>query len=899
MAVREYPTDVGPADYALLVNRQPVGVIEAKKKRREAVRLTTHETQTAGYAAAKLKWMKNEQPLPFLYESTGTVTQFTDGREPKARSREVFHFHTPQALAKLLEQEPLRVRLQDLDPVSLAGMSAAELGLRDCQERAIALLEESLRAGKGRSLIQMATGAGKTFTALTSMHRLLKPPVKAKRILFLVDTVNLGKQAEQEMMAYQPPDDNRKFSELYVVQRPTSPHIAESSQVVVCTIQRLYSILKGEALSEDDEAASESYIRRKEPLPVTYTERITPDFFDFIYIDECHRSIYNVWQQVLDYFDAFLIGLTATPDNRTYGFFNKNVVSEYTHTQAVSDGVNVGHERYLIGTRITAEGSRIAEGQSVQMRERLTRRKRWELSDTDQDYVGKQLDRSVVNPDQIRTVVREFREKLPVMFPGRDEVPKTLIFAKTDSHADDIIRMVRDEFDESNDFCKKVTYKAKQAVVNEDGVVESGSDPDLVLANFRNDYYPRIAVTVNMIATGTDVKPLECLVFMRDVKSRNYFEQMKGRGTRTLGEDDLKKVTPSAKSAKTHYVIVDAVGVTDSIKTPSEPLITKKSISLKDLAMETMMGYADAAVVSSLAGRLARLNVQLTPDEQARIAEQNGGVPLTRLVGQLFEAIDPDRVEMKAQAGLPEGAGEPDEAQLQAAQLELCREVGSVLSGDLIALLEGIRREREQTIDLDNLDEVLVSDWAGDAQENAQQAVQALEDYFREHQDEIEALSIYFQQPQRRREVTFEMIRGVMERLRADRPNLAPLRVWQAYQLLEGAAENPVSELTALVGLIRRVAGIDSELTRYESVVRRNFQNWVMRAHAGSGAKFDADQMDWLHMIRDHVMSSFHFEREDLEMSPFDGRGGLGKMYELFGDEMDGLIEELNGVLVA
>ncbi len=486
-------------------------------------------------------------------------------------------------------------------------MSAAERRLRDCQERAIALialLEESLRAGKGRSLIQMATGAGKTFTALTSMHRLLKSPVKAKRMLFLVDTVNLGKQAEQEMMAYQPKDDNRKFSELYVVQRPTSPHIAESSQVVVCTIQRLYSILKGEALSEDDEAmASESYLRRKEPLPVAYNERITPDFFDFIYIDECHRSIYNVWQQVLDYFDAFLIGLTATPDNRTYGFFNKNVVSEYTHTQAVGDGVNVGHERYLIGTRITAEGSRIAEGQSVQMRERLTRRKRWELSDTDQDYVGKQLDRSVVNPDQIRTVVREFKAKLPVMFPGRDKVPKTLIFAKTDSHADDIIRMVRDEFDESNEFCKKVTYKAKQDVVDASGtVVESGSDPDLVLANFRNDYYPRIAVTVNMIATGTDVKPLECLVFMRDVKSRNYFEQMKGRGTRTLGEDDLKKVTPSAKSAKTHYVIVDAVGVTDSIKTPSEPLITKKSISLKDLAMETMMGYADAAVVSSLAG---------------------------------------------------------------------------------------------------------------------------------------------------------------------------------------------------------------------------------------------------------------------------------------------------------
>ncbi len=899
VAVREYQTDVGPADYVLFVNRQPVGVIEAKKET-EGVRLTTHETQTADYAAAKLKWVKNELPLPFLYESTGMVTQFTDGREPKARSREVFHFHSPLGLAKLLTQSPLRSRLQNLAPLNPQGLPATDLGLRDCQEQAIANLEDSLKAGKTRSLIQMATGAGKTFTAITSMHRLLKAPVRAKRILFLVDTKNLGKQAEQEMMAFGPSDDNRKFSELYAVQRPTSPYIADSAQVVVCTIQRLYSILKGTALSEADEADPvEAYVGRTEPLPVSYDAKITPDFFDFIYIDECHRSIYNVWQQVLDYFDAFLIGLTATPDSRTFGFFNKNVVSEYSHERAVADGVNVGNEVYQIGTRITEGGDRIAAGQQVERREKLTRRRRWEISDDAQDYSGTQLDRSVVNPDQIRTVVREFKEKWPVMFPGRTEVPKTLIFAKTDSHADDIIRMVREEFGESNNFCKKVTYKASEDRVDEAGaVVEQGSDPETILADFRTDYYPRIAVTVNMIATGTDVKPLECLLFMRDVKSRNYFEQIKGRGTRTLGEDDLKKVTPSAKSAKTHYVIVDAVGVTRSLKTPSQPLITRPSIPFRELAMGVMMGGGDADMVSSLAGRLARLDRQLTEEERSHIAEQNKGQPLRALVGQLLEVIDPTGWRQRRGKGCLLG-WKPDEAALAAAQAALCQDAGRLLNGDLISLLEGIRRDQEQTIDHDNLDEVQVSDWAGNSEENAQALVQKLEDYLREHQDEIEALSIYFQQPQRRREVTFEMVSAVLAKLRADRPNLAPLRVWQAYQLLEGAAENPVSELTALVGLIRRVAGIDSELTRYESVVRRNFQNWVMRAHAGGGAKFDEDQMEWLHMIRDHVMSSFHFEREDLEMSPFDGQGGLGKMYALFGDEMDGLIEELNGVLVA
>ncbi len=542
VAVREYQTDVGPADYVLFVDRKAVGVIEAKKET-EGYRLTVHEEQTSGYANAKLKWVNNREPLPFLYESTGTVTKFTDGRDPKPRSREIFHFHRPEELAKKITERSLRTRLLDLEALNPEGVPAGELGLRDCQEMAIGNLEMSLKEGRPRSLIQMATGAGKTFTAITSMHRLLKSPVKGGRILFLVDTKNLGEQAQQEMMAFTPSDDNRKFSELYTVQRPTSPYIAQSAQVVVCTIQRMYAILRGEELDEsaDEVNPAEVYLKRKEPLPVAYNEKITPDFFDFIYIDECHRSIYNVWQQVLDYFDAFLIGLTATPDNRTFGFFNKNVVSEYGHERAIADGVNVGNEIYTIQTRITGQGATIVQGQQVERRERLTRQRRWEQSDVVEIYNDRQLDRSVVNLDQIRTVIREFRDRLPVIFPGRAEVPKTLVFAKTDSHADDIIRILREEFGEGNAFCKKVTYKVAKDVVNDSGtVMEKGEDPKSILQQFRNGYYPRIAVTVDMIATGTDVKPLECLLFMRDVKSRNYFAQMTGRGSRSLGADDLQ-----------------------------------------------------------------------------------------------------------------------------------------------------------------------------------------------------------------------------------------------------------------------------------------------------------------------------------------------------------------------
>jgi type I restriction enzyme R subunit len=503
-AVREYQTDIGPADYVLFVDKKAIGVIEAKRVE-EGQRLTAHEAQTESYAAATLKWIKNKEPLPFLYQSTGIITRFTDGRDPKPRSREVFCFHRPETLKEWMAQGiSLRERLHRIPPLNPNHLRARELHLRDCQEAAITHLEASFKADRPRALIQMATGSGKTYTAITSIYRLLKY-ADAKRILFLVNTKNLGEQAEQEMMSYVPLDDNRKFTELYNVQRLKSSFVAKDSQVCISTIQRLYSILKGSELDEAAEEVNPAELKLpKEPMPVVYNEKIPPEFFDFIFIDECHESIYNLWRQVPEYFDASLIGLTATPDNRTYGFFKKNVVSDYSHEKAVADGVNVGNEVYVIETQITRQGAQIAARQQVEKREKLTRKKRWEQQDEDEAYSATQLDRNIVNLDQIRTVIRTFRDKLPEIFPGRTEVPKTLIFAKTDSHADDIIQTVREEFDEGNAFCKKLTYKTEE-------------DPKSVLQQFRNEYYPRIAVTVDMIATGTDVKPLECLLFMRDV----------------------------------------------------------------------------------------------------------------------------------------------------------------------------------------------------------------------------------------------------------------------------------------------------------------------------------------------------------------------------------------------
>lgn len=873
IAVREYPTNSGPADYMLLVDKKPVGVIEAKRNE-EGHRISKVEEQSTRYATSELKHF-GEVEIPFLYESTGEITRFTDERDPKPRAREVFSFHRPETLGKRHEDRSFRDRLQDLPELNIEG-------LRECQVTAIQNLDRSFHEARPRALVQMATGSGKTFTAITTIYRLLKH-AGAKRVLFLVDTKNLGEQAEQEFMQYTPSDDNRKFTELYPVQRLQSSYIAPDNKVTISTIQRLYSMMKGEENDDfvDEENPNERYLP-DEPLPVVYNKKIPIEFFDVIVIDECHRSIYNLWKQVLDYFDSFLVGLTATPDKRTFAFFNENVVSEYSHEKAVADGVNVGYDVYTIETKITKDGARIEASEFVDKREKLTRKTRWEQLEDEVEYTGMALDKDIVNLSQIRNIIRAFRNKLPEIFPDRDEIPKTLIFAKTDSHADDIINMVREEFAEGNEFCKKVTYKIEE-------------DPKSVLAQFRNEYYPRIAVTVDMIATGTDVKPLECLLFMRDVKSRNYFEQMKGRGTRTLDREGLIKVTPSAHTDKTHFVIVDAVGVTKSVKTDSRPLERKRTVPLKDLLMGIMMGSVDEDFYTSAANRLARLEQQLDDFDKKEFREKTGK-SINEVTHELLDAFNPDAIEDLAAKPVSEGGTGGDE---KTAQKQLIEKAASTFTGEIIEYIDDVRKTKEQIIDVVNTDKITYAGWDKEQKKQAETLVENFKEFLEEHKDEITALSIFYNEPYRRREVTFKMVKEVLDLIKRKKPQMAPLNVWNAWKQVEGAnGKSPKNDLTALVSLIRTASGIDEELTPYNKTINKNFQDWIFGKHAGK-PKFNEDQMNWLRMIKDHMANSIHFSKEDLDYAPFDAKGGVGKMYQLFGDEMDSIIEEMNEELVA
>lgn len=891
VAVREYPTDSGPADYVLFVDRNAVGVIEAKRDEAGAS-LTVTEAQTARYANAALKWRKDDTPLPFLFEATGQIIRFTDGRDPAPRSREIFHFFQPGHLAEWLAQpDTLRRRLAEQMP------ALPTRNLRDCQVSAVTGLEQSLRQNKPRALIHMATGAGKTFTAITAVYRLLKFG-GARRILFLVDTRNLGKQAHQEFMAYTPPDDARKFTELYNVQRLAGSTIDPHSQVCISTIQRMYSILSGEPIDESAEDLSLNELQQtpNQAKVVRYNPAIPIEAFDFIIIDECHRSIYNLWKQVLDYFDAFLIGLTATPDKRTYGFFNENIVAEYSYEQSVADGVNVGYDVYEIETEITQKGAELKAKEWVDHRDRQTRRKRWAETEEDTLYTGRELDRSVVNLSQIRQVIQAMKTAVETeIFPNRKEVPKTLIFAKTDSHADDIIHIVREVYGEGNAFCKKVTYRAEE-------------DPDSILASFRNDYHPRIAVTVDMIATGTDVKPLEVLLFMRDVRSKGYYEQMKGRGVRSLDHESLRRVSNSADSAKSRFVLIDAVGVEKSLKTESRPLEKRPGVPLKDLLQGIAIGHRDEETVLSLANRLVRLAKQLDPKAQARIEKHSGGVPLNELAKGLLAAIDPDKVVETALATAKAQGITRDEETLTPEEIAAARQqrlATACQPFDLPELrdeIESARREREQLIDHVNLDQVTFHGFSEQAEAQARQIIQSFTDYLQQHKDEIAALGFFYQQPYQRRQLTFDMIEELHERLARPPLMLTTERLWSAYARVQASSVKGTDtrrQLTDLVSLVRYALGLDSELRPFADQVDRRFQEWIFRHNAQRATAFTPEQTEWLRLIKEHIASSCSIGRDDFDYAELAGKGGLQKAWNVFGEQLDELMQEMNEELVA
>ena len=878
VALREFPTSTGPVDYALFIEGTPVGIIEAKKD--DVVEnITAVEGQSNRYVNSTFKWVQGDYRIRFVYEATGKLTRFTDYADIKYRSRSIFTFHQPQELQRLLkQQDTIRNRMKQFPAFDTTGF-------RKCQIEAISNLEKSFAANRPKALIQMATGAGKTFTAITAVYRLLKH-TGVNRVLFLVDTKGLGEQAEREFLAYRPNDDNRSFSELYGVRRLKSSFIPSDVQVCISTIQRMYSILRGEELDEatEEESLHETpSIDRQAPKEVVYNAKYPPEFFDVIIIDECHRSIYNVWKQVLEYFDAFQIGLTATPDKRTLAYFDQNIASEYSREQAIIDGVNVGEDIFLIETEVGKQGGTILK-QMVEYRNRLSREKRWAQLDEDVDYRPSQLDRDIINPSHIRTVIRAFKDHLFTnLFPRRQFVPKTLIFAKTDSHADDIIQIVREEFGEGNDFCKKITCSVQ--------------NPEAALSEFRTAFNPRIAVTVDMIATGTDVKPIECLIFMRDVRSKNYFEQMKGRGTRTLGKDDLQRVTPDATENKDHFVIVDAVGVTKSKKSDTRTLERKPSVSMKELMRLVLFGAKDEDTLTSLANRIIRLNSQMTVSERKDFQEKVG-ISAGGLAENLLNAFDEDIITAKAQAQF--GCAVPTPEQYSQVQKEvIVQAVKPFHNPDVQDFIENVRRSHDQIIDNVNIDAVTFAGFDTQQEANADRVIQTFRDFIEANKDEIIALRIIYNQTYKNRPMVISKLKALYEKLKAQ--GITIDRLWDCYAIKKPdkvRGKSTIHQLADLIAIIRFEMGYGDNLQPFAETVNYNFMRWTLKRNAGA-VHFSEEQMEWLRLIKDHIAVSLSIEPEDLDLNPFDRRGGLGRFYEVFGEQYEEILMEMNIELVA
>ncbi len=880
VAIREFQLKSGPVDYLLFVDKKVVGVIEAKP---EGTTLGGTADQSRKYLAGipdNLPRM-NDVP-PFAYESTGIETHFRDIRDPDFRSRKTFAFHKPETLKELAEsRETLRARLKTLPTLITDKLWPA-------QTEAITNLEKSLAQGHPRALIQMATGSGKTFTAINFIYRLIKH-AGAKRVLFLVDRGNLGRQTFKEFSNFATPDDGRLFTSLYNVQHLRSNKIDPVAKVTITTIQRLFSMLKGDA--EFDESLEEESLLAQglagQPAEIGYNPSIPLETFDFIVTDECHRSIYNLWRQVLEYYDSFLIGLTATPSKQTFGFFNQNLVMEYSHERAVADGVNVGYDVYRIKTEVGEKGSKVEKGFYVDKRNRQTRKVRWSCLDDDFSYDAAQLDRSVVSPSQIRTVARTFKETvLTEMFPGRTEVPKTLFFAKDDSHAEDIVEILRDEFGKGNDFCKKITYKT------------TGEKPEDLIASFRNSYNPRIAVTVDMISTGTDIKPIECVVFMRDVRSRVLFEQMKGRGTRTINTDDLRGVTPDA-SSKSRFIIVDAIGICESDKTDSRPLERKPTVPFEKLLFNIAIGNHTNDNISSLAGRLARLDRELNHVDRKEL-EKLGDKPLKQVINELLDAIDPDKIAEKVLADFKTDV--PDKEQLAAARKALMETSCHVFENPKFreAIIR-IKKLNEQIIDTVTVDRVVSAGFDEAAKEKAKSVVNTFKQFIEDNKNELTALQIIYSKAYSKRHFTYQEIKDLAEAIKRPPYGLSQEAVWQAYEQLEQSKVKKVGAhklLTDIISLVRFTLGQEAQLESFELSVEEKFSVWITES-AKAGVRFTQPQIEWLGLIKSHIAASGSMAVEDFELSPFYEKGGAVKFYGLFGDKAQNILDQLNGKLVA
>ena len=833
------------ADYFLFINGKAIGVLEAK---REEVNVSSYvvSEQVGTYARnVPHRYQTWQNPLPFIYKSNGKNLLFKDLRNEDSDWVSLSRMHTIKELVKMLGIE---------DP--FAGLpTLRKRGLRDCQYEAITELEKSFRSGHRKALMVLATGAGKTYTACLAAYRMLSY-TPMRRVLFLVDRNNLGKQAEGEFGTFRLTETGDTFNSIFSVNRLKSANIPSDSNVVISTIQRLFSLLKGDEIVDNDETDDETDIEEEVTLPDN--PNLPHDFFDLIIIDECHRSIYGNWRKVLEYFDtARLIGLTATPIPETKAFFNYNVVVNYTLEQSIADGVNVECRTYRIKTRETEEGGAILEGQRTKVETRYTGEVKTVCNKETKTYTKEELNRSIINPAQIKLILSTYRDIVytelfndPPREQNMDYLPKTLIFALNENHATNIVNIAKEVFGRTDDrFVQKITYSA-------------GDSNDLI-RQFRNDKDFRIAVTCTLVATGTDIKPLEVLIFMRDVASLPLYTQMKGRGVRTIGDEQLRNVTPNAIS-KDSFVLVDAVGVTEHQHTiPTLEGYENGTITLKELLERITHGNLPDNYLQRLAGTLSRLynKADNTQREQfARLAHDDMKELATRIYSALENGTLPPYNDINEPNNERKGLVSPITNHAEARKYILILAAGFVNT-----LMPGE-------------DELI---FKGFSTEEAQNDTEAFEQYCNEHCDDIEALRLIYNN--QGEPITYAMLKDLENKLKIESCHFSPKRLWNSYAIINPDKVKRTSkkqEAEALTNLIQLVRFAYHQIERLESVypsARQFFNLWCGQKQGGITDK----QREVMSRIVDYIASNGACTVKDIRMTD---RTHAAQMISAFGN---------------
>lgn len=789
------------ADYFLFINGKAVGVLEAKRK--EVDIASPHVAEQAEHytRSATHCYQTIANPLPLVYLSNGESVLFRNQNLEDAPYDEINRIHSPKEIVKMLGIEDRFAGLPTLK----------KRGLRDCQYEAISELEKSFRTGQSRALMVLATGAGKTYTAVTAAYRFINY-AKMKRVLFLVDRNNLGKQAEGEFGTYRLTENGDPFNTIYGVERLKSSAIPKDANVVISTIQRLFAFLKGEPITSDNDYEEEADTNEEIILPPN--PALPQDYFDLIIIDECHRSIYGNWKKVLEYFNsARMIGLTATPVPETKAFFNNNIVVNYSLEKSIVDGVNVAARVYRIKTQETENGGAIRVGDKLRQVTRYTGKVETITSRESQSYTKEELNRSIINPAQIKLILQTYKDAVysemfiePQREANFDYLPKTLIFALNEAHANNIVRIAREVFGKDNDekFVQKITY--------------SSGDSDALIRSFRNDKDFRIAVTCTLVATGTDVKPLEVLIFMRDVRSEPLYIQMKGRGTRTVGDDVLRNVTPNAYS-KDCFFLVDAVGVTESEKTvpaPGEDEGPTETITFRRLLERMTHGELPDGYFRLLAARLARISSKSTESQRNEFTELTHGTSMADLSERMFKAIDPvTKPPLPPYRNVDEPNLERKGLFAPLANNPKARELLLTLNAGFIkTLIPG--------------EDTLIS--KGFSMEEAQETTSAFEDYCKTHADEIEALRIIYNNSGE--PLTYSMLRNLSVQLLRANSQFNVSQLWNCYSLLNREKVKPRSTqeekeaLTNIIQLVRYALGQIDRLDSLCSSANQYFNLW-------------------------------------------------------------------------